>query len=206
MHVILAGAAGLNLLLGAAAAAGVMPRPVHTQSAASIVPAPVTVDLGAAGQAPPETVPEATTIPPETVPPATVPPTTSPPRAATVAAVQPDPTPTYEAAVVAAAPGPSSSAPTVVPRINPSSAQVQAAIAQLRQRIPLFSPTEAQARQFGDQVCTAFDQGQTYAQVKATGMQMVSQVPFITVSSADADFAIRTAVQLFCPGYQSRLP
>jgi hypothetical protein len=206
MHVILAGAAGLNLLLGAAAAAGVMPRAVHTESAASIVPAPVTLNLGPASPAPSEAVSDATTVPPETVPPPTLPPTTSPPRAATVAAAEPDAAPADDAPAVAAAFSSASSAPTVVPRVNPSSAQVQAAIAQLRQRILLFSPTEAQARQFGDQVCTAFDQGQTYAQVKATGMQMVSQVPLITVSSADADFAIRTAVQLFCPGYQSRLP
>jgi hypothetical protein len=91
-------------------------------------------------------------------------------------------------------------------RLSPSSAEVQAAIAQLHQRIPYFTPTEAQARQFADQVCTSFDQGQGYAQVKATAMQAVTKVPFVKVSDADADFAIRTAVQLVCPGYLSRLP
>jgi len=81
---------------------------------------------------------------------------------------------------------------------------VQAAIAQIHQRIPLYSPTEAQARQFGDQVCSAFDQGQSSAQVQATALQAASKVPFVTVSAGDVAFAVHTAVGLFCPGYASK--
>ncbi|MGI9080516.1 MAG: DUF732 domain-containing protein [Acidimicrobiales bacterium] len=103
------------------------------------------------------------------------------------------------------APSAAPSGPTTAARVNPSSAQVQAAIAQIHQRIPLYSPTEAQARQFGDQVCSAFDQGQSSAQVQATAQQMASQIPFVTVSSGDIAFAVRTAVQLFCPGYSSKV-
>ncbi|MDQ6928372.1 MAG: DUF732 domain-containing protein, partial [Actinomycetota bacterium] len=90
-------------------------------------------------------------------------------------------------------------------RVTPSSAQVQAAIQGFHQRIPLFSPTAAQVAQFGDQVCSAFDQGQSYAQVKATGLQMVTQYPFVKITSADADWMIHTAVSMYCPGYAGKL-
>jgi hypothetical protein len=96
--------------------------------------------------------------------------------------------------------------PTAARRVDPTSAQVQAAIAQLHQRIPTFQPTEAQAREFASRVCTAFDQGQTYDQIRAATTQAVAAVQWIKVSPADVDFAIRTAVQLACPGYLSRLP
>jgi hypothetical protein len=88
--------------------------------------------------------------------------------------------------------------------VNPSSAQVQAALATMPQS-PLFKPTEAQGRQFGDQVCTAFDQGQSFAQIKASALQAASRIPLVSISAADIDRAVRTAVNLFCPGYQSRL-
>jgi hypothetical protein len=52
-------------------------------------------------------------------------------------------------------------------------------------------------------VCTAFDQGQTFAQVKATGLSMVSA--YVPVSAAAADYAVRTAVALYCPAYASKL-
>jgi hypothetical protein len=76
---------------------------------------------------------------------------------------------------------------------------------QIRQRIPLLPSNEAYARQFGDAVCSAFDQGNSAAQVRALVLQAVSQIPLIKVAPADADFAIKTAVQLFCPGYLSKL-
>jgi hypothetical protein len=91
-----------------------------------------------------------------------------------------------------------------VARTTPSSTQVQAAIAGFHQRIPIFTPTAAQVADFGNQVCSAFDQGQTYPQVKATGLQMVSKYP-VNISSADADWMIHTAVSLYCPGYAGKL-
>ena len=104
------------------------------------------------------------------------------------------------------APAPVPVPPRAASRVDPTSAQVQAAIAQLHQRIPTFQPTEAQAREFASRVCTAFDQGQTYDQIRAATTQAVAAVQWIKVSPADVDFAIRTAVQLACPGYLSRLP
>lgn len=78
---------------------------------------------------------------------------------------------------------------------------MQSAIAALGQRIPLFSPTDAQLRTFADAVCTSFDQGQTMAQVQATVRQAVTHIQGASLSPADADFAVRTVVQLRCPGY-----
>ena len=85
-------------------------------------------------------------------------------------------------------------------RVDPSSAAVQAAVAALHQRIPLFAPTNAQLLAFADAACASFDRGQTAAQVQATVQQAVSQVQGASLSAADAQFAVATVVQLRCPG------
>ncbi len=69
----------------------------------------------------------------------------------------------------------------------------------------IFTPTHSQVNDLGNQVCTAFDQGQTVQQVKATGLEMVSQVPFTTVRPGADDCVVRTAVTLYCPGHASKL-
>ena len=86
--------------------------------------------------------------------------------------------------------------------MEPTSAQVKAAIAALHQRIPLFQPTEAQLRTFADAVCTSLDQGQSRAQVEATVRDAVSRIQGASLSAADAVFSVTTVVQLRCPGYQ----
>ncbi len=99
------------------------------------------------------------------------------------------------------APGPAG--PARLPfgqRVNPSSADVQAAIGALHQRIPMFQPTEQQLRTFAEAVCASFDQGQTEAQVQSTVQDAVSRIEGATLSAADADFAVRTVVGLRCPG------
>ncbi len=99
------------------------------------------------------------------------------------------------------APGPAG--PARLPfgqRVNPSSADVQAAIGALHQRIPMFQPTEQQLRTFAEAVCASFDQGQTEAQVQSTVQDAVSRIDGATLSAADADFAVRTVVGLRCPG------
>ena len=77
---------------------------------------------------------------------------------------------------------------------------MQAAIAALHQRIPLFQPTETQ-RTFADAVCTSFDQGRTQAQVESIVREAVSHIQGASRSAADAAFAVRTVVGLRCPGY-----
>ena len=105
---------------------------------------------------------------------------------------------------------PSAAAPagdqTVAPRVDPSSDQVASAIAAVKSRVSIsFLPTEQYVRAFGDAACTAFDQGKTKPQVQALVLQAASQIPSGSISAADADFAVRTAVNLFCPGYADRL-
>ena len=94
-------------------------------------------------------------------------------------------------------------APKLAPgqRLNPTSAQVQAAMATLHQRIPLFEPNESQLRTFADAVCTSLDQGQSLAQVESTVRDAVSRIQGASLSAADAAFAVGLMVQLRCPGY-----
>ena len=199
---VIGGIVGLNLAVGAAAAAVVIPGQSETQSVAAVseaLPSNVTTDVA-------DTVPEVTTTtaPPQTTVPPTTPPTTAARRAATTQAT----TVTTAAPVVeTTTPTTKAAAPTstVPSRRNPTSAEVNGAIASLRSYLPL-TPSEAQARQLGTMVCDAFDAGQSYAQVKATALQQVSQIPFVTVTPAAADAILKTAVQLFCPGHASKLP
>lgn len=206
VHIIAGAAIGLNLLIGAAAAAGVVPRPVETQEVSSVQAAPAVLDATEPAAGAPAPVVDAT-VPVETTVPVTAPPTTAAPkpvaaRAPPAAAVAEAPAPAPTTPPATQAPAPKS---TTAARLNPTSAQVMAAVQQIRTRIPLLPQNEAYARQFGDAVCTAFDQGFSAAQVQAQVLQAVSQVPLIKVLPADADFAIKTAVQLFCPGYASKL-
>jgi len=128
---------------------------------------------------------------PSNAPPVTAPPTTAASTDATASSDSSAPS----------APGPAG--PTRLPfgqRVNPSSAEVQAAINALHQRIPLFQPTEQQLRTFAEAVCASFDQGQTQAQVQSTVQDAVSRIEGASLSAADADFAVRTVVALRCPG------
>ena len=193
---ISAGAA-FTFCLATGAAAGVVPMAHGSND--SPPPAAVALDVVGTPAAPePQAAPEPppTTAPPTTAPPATAPPTTAarrgPRPAAAPAPAEPAPTPAE------AAPA----APAIPPRANPSSAQVRSAISSLG--LPV-TPSEAQARQFGDSVCDAFDQGQTFAQVKAAALQAARQASPIGVSSSAVDGAVRAAVNLFCPGHTSKL-
>ena len=96
--------------------------------------------------------------------------------------------------------------PALAARTVPSAAQVQSAIQGITGLVQLplfFQITPANVADVGNRVCTAFDQGQTFAQVKSTGLSMVSA--YVPVSDAAADYAVRKAVQLYCPGYASKL-
>jgi hypothetical protein len=191
------GAAGLTFALALGVAAGILPQAGDhgSQGELSAASAAPTVPV-AAPEAPPAT--EAPAPAPEAAPaPAPTTRATSAPRPA---AEESAPEPQAEAASA-----PAAAAPTGVARTSPSSAQIQAAIAGFHQRIPLFTPTAAQVNDFGNQVCTAFDQGQSYAQVKATGLSMVTKYPFVSITSADADWMIHTAVSMYCPGHAGSL-
>jgi hypothetical protein len=96
--------------------------------------------------------------------------------------------------------------PTLAPRTTPSSSAVSNAIAGLRQYVNSpFTPTAKQVAQFGNDVCTAFDQGHTYSSVIGEVQQKVQQIPFTSLKSGGADYVVKTAVSLYCPGYKSKL-
>lgn len=114
------------------------------------------------------------------------------------------PTMPAQQAVAESAPSPATS--DVAARTSPSPQQVADVIAQIKQRIAMsFEPNELHVRAFGDAACTAFDENRTAAQARDMVMQAASQLPSVTISTEDADFAVRTAVTLFCPGYSDRL-
>ncbi|MBW3546980.1 MAG: hypothetical protein KY452_02440 [Actinobacteria bacterium] len=59
--------------------------------------------------------------------------------------------------------------------------------------------------ELGNNICTAFDEGQSVDQVKATGAQLVKKVPFATLLPGGDDYIIRTGVALYCPGHAPKL-
>ena len=127
---------------------------------------------------------------------------TAPKTATTVARTgSSSPHPTTPAPTVTA---PAPTTPALPARRQPSAAEVNQVIASVHALIPLFTPSPAQIAQAGNQVCTAFDQGKSAAQVKAAGMQMAG-VYAALVPAGVADSAVRTIVTLFCPGYASKL-
>lgn len=201
--IVLIGAAGLNLLAGAAVATGIVPQLGSEVHVAAEGPAVFTPPEGVATPAPevPAEGVDVPATPTETVPPVTAAPAASAaatPRVAEAAPAEPE--------VQQSTPTPTAPPVTLPPRVAVSSAQVLQVIGQLGQSIPLFRlANEAQGRQFGDTVCTAFDGGSSYGEVKAGVLSAARQIPLVTVRDADADVAIRAAVNLFCPGHLSKL-
>ena len=168
-----------------------------TVEAASVVAPTAEVEATVAAPAPEVTAPE---VAPEVEVAVTTPATTPKVKAAPVTTV-PAPVVTLPPVTV-----PPVTVPALAPRTVPSAAQVQSAIAGISSmvQLPFFiTISPANVAQVGDQVCTAFDQGQSFAQVKSTGLSMVSA--YVTVSPAAADYAVRTAVSMYCPAYASKL-
>ena len=215
---LLAGAAGVILSLGLAVSVGAVPqpgddtevRPAAVSQVVEEVAAPAarqpgdTAEPAQQAEQAPSTVPPTTVVAPATTvaqPKTTAPATTKAPAPTRTA---PAPAP---ATAAAPAPAPAAAAPAKVARRTPSPAEVNSAIAQLKQQVGglllLVSPTPAQIDEVGDQVCTAFDNGQTFTQVKATALSMIP--PSVTVTAATTDWAVRQAVTLYCPGHASKL-
>ena len=203
---ILAGGLAATLLLAGGIAVWAGPGDSSKTSAAISTSATAngTVETAeGAGTPEPTVVADTTTTvaAPTTTTPTTSAPTTAKATTPTTAKAA-SPTTTKPAAPPAPAPAPPP-APAVKSgqRVNPTSTQVQAAITTIHQRIPLFQPNEAQLRTFADAACAQFDQGQTHAQVVETVRKAVTYIQGASLSAADADFAVRTVLQLRCPGY-----
>jgi hypothetical protein len=213
---VLGGVVGVNLALALAVSAGAVPRPgdnlnnaAATQVEELVVPTASQNDDIAAlvaeetVPAPPD--PTTTTAAPKTVaqPKVTTPPTTRAPRVAVAPKAAAAPAP---AVAAAPAPAPAAAVVTGVARRVPTAAEIQGVITRLKKDIPMltyFSITPAQVNDAGDQICTAFDSAQTFAQVKATGLSMIPST--IKVPAATADYAVRQAVAMYCPGHANKL-
>jgi hypothetical protein len=105
-----------------------------------------------------------------------------------------------------AAPRPHPTKPKLAARTSPSSSAVQAAIQGLKKYVhSVLTPTPSQVAEFGDMVCSAYDKNETTKQIEATILQKVKALPFTTILPGAADYVVRTAVALYCPGYKSRL-
>jgi hypothetical protein len=209
---VLGGVVGVNLALALAVSAGAVPRPgdnVHNTAATEVeeLAAPAARQAGDVAQAAapaPAAAPTPTTAAPATTvakPKVTTPPTTKAPKAAPKAAAS-----APAVTTAPAAPAPVVAAVTKVARRVPTAAEVQGVIAELKKRVPILSfvsiaPT--QIDQIGDQVCTAFDNGQSFAQVKSTGLSMIPAT--VSVPVGTDDWAVRKAVALYCPGHANKL-
>jgi hypothetical protein len=195
----------------AAGASAVVPQLINAEDAPSAV-ASAQVDVAvdgpveaAAAAAPSPEAEQAVAVVEEVVAEEeTVAATTTPRKVAAAKVVE------APAAVVAAPapppPPPPPPVPVLAARTVPSAGQVQAVITGIKGLIPmlaLVTVSPAQVADIGNQVCTAFDQGQSLAQVKAAGL---AQVPaFVTVSPAAATYVVNNAVALYCPAYASKL-
>lgn len=211
---LLAGVVGVNLALALAVGAGALPGPgdngpVRAAAVSQVeeLSAPAARQPGDTAQLAAPAPAEVAAVAPKVVQPTTPttvarPRTTTPPTTKAPAKAAPATAPAVVAPVAAVA-----AAPAKVARRAPSSAEVQAAIAEIKAQVGalalFYNPTEAQIAQAGDQVCTAFDNGQTFTQVKATGLSMVPAN--VTLPPGTADLAVGKGVALYCPGHASKL-
>jgi hypothetical protein len=189
------------------------------RSAEQVASAAFAQDAMASARQPGDTAGATIEQAPATSAPTTAAPTTVAPKATATTAAPTTKAPTSStASKTTAAKAPAAAAAVTVPpvtvppvpvgvaRVVPSAARVQQAISELPSYVhSILSPSPAQVAQLGDKVCTMFDQGQTFAQVKATGLQMVTQIPLTTVLPGGADWVVRTVVNLYCPGHSSKL-
>jgi hypothetical protein len=91
-------------------------------------------------------------------------------------------------------------------RRTPSAAEMNQAIKAVHSLVPFFTPTAADVADAGNQVCTAFDQGKSFSQVKSKALDMVGAGSFSwLIPSSVAGDAVRTLVNLYCPAYASKL-
>jgi hypothetical protein len=125
------------------------------------------------------------------------------PANVTARPVHPTTSSTPAAAPAHGAPAPVAGA-TLAPRRQPTAAEVSGAIKAVHQLVPFFTPTAVQVARVGNQVCTAFDQGLTFSQVKSKVSALLGPWSWLLPSSV-ASQGVRVTVDLYCPGYASKL-
>jgi hypothetical protein len=105
------------------------------------------------------------------------------------------------AAAAAAATATKSALPV---RRQPTAIEIGKAIKAVHQLVPFFTPTAKQVAHVGDQVCSALDQGMTVSQVKSKITAMLGHLSWLLPSAVAAQ-GVRTVVNLYCPGYASKV-
>jgi hypothetical protein len=203
---------GAWITLAVALAIGVAACGPGNSTQAGTTAAAVSPDAQSAVPGAPQSAPTVAPAAATTAPPATAAPTAAhaPAPVVTTAnkATTPPPAPTNAPKPTVAPPpvvtAPTPTTPALPARRQPTPAEVNGVIASVHALFPLLTPTAAQITKVGNDVCTAFDQGQTVAQVKATAMQMAGAYA-VLIPATVADSAVRTIVTLFCPGYTSKL-
>jgi hypothetical protein len=109
--------------------------------------------------------------------------------------------PKATAAAAAAATATKSALPV---RRQPTAIEIGKAIKAVHQLVPFFTPTAKQVAHVGDQVCSALDQGMTVSQVKSKITAMLGHLSWLLPSAVAAQ-GVRTVVNLYCPGYASKV-
>lgn len=154
-----------------------------------------------------------TTVVPDSAPqPENAPPTSA---VAALDVVETELAPPTSAPTVAEAPSAPAEAAAPARRV-PSPAEVQEAIQGMERFVTFKSglfglladvptPTSAQVDELGALVCTALDEGQTVEQAKATGLAMAADNPWVTITPAGAEYVVKTAITLYCPGHAAKL-
>lgn len=100
----------------------------------------------------------------------------------------------------------SAPASKAAPWRQPSAAEVNEAISAVHSLVPFFTPTPTDIATTGIQVCTALNQGQSYAQVQADALDMVGAGSYASyIPSSVPAVAIQTLVALFCPANAAKL-
>ncbi|MDQ1428135.1 MAG: hypothetical protein QOK39_1611 [Acidimicrobiaceae bacterium] len=125
---------------------------------------------------------------------------TAPPAVSSPATSAPSATVTTKASV------PPVTASALAARRQPTSAEIAQVIASVKTALPFVTLTAAQIAQAGNQVCSAFDQGKTFAQVTTQVLATLGGAALggLIPASVPAG-AVRTLVTMFCPGYTSKL-
>jgi hypothetical protein len=92
--------------------------------------------------------------------------------------------------------------------VTPPAVEVRQEKQEIEQRVALppgVHPTQREIEGVSEEICKAFDQGYTYAQI-VSGLKKAGSQYAVDVSDGDAAYAIRTAVQTRCPAHQDKLP
>jgi hypothetical protein len=96
---------------------------------------------------------------------------------------------------------------SIAPWRQPTTAEVNEAISAVHSLVPFFTPTATQIATSGIQVCTAFNEGQSFSTVESDALSMIGASSYSWAIPQSAQItAIETLVALYCPANAAKLP